>query len=275
MSWWRALVLVGSVSMLLAGCAGEGSGAAESADAPERPTEAQVSAVVAAVMGSFTEREACTTYLTEDALAQQAGLAAVDDLEVACDARAATGLPALDVEVTDVEIEGDEATARAVPGDGGAHGLALDLVLVEDADVWKVAGIVVAAVVDRPTIDVALLDGLDSLESHIGPDGVACIEAGVRAVDDEAVVASVMEASVDYLAIPARECLGGGDETAAMAALATAAATLYGFDPSTAACIGEAAAVRMPTITVAEVLMARGDAHALWTQALLDAEAVC
>jgi hypothetical protein len=96
----------------------------------------------------------------------------------------AANTPAEEVDVTDIEIDGDSATAKAEVTGSFFDGQTLDLGLVKDGDQWKLDEFRGLADFDRDAMISGIQETLRS-EEGASPEAVDCVTAQLEAQSDE------------------------------------------------------------------------------------------
>jgi hypothetical protein len=145
----RALALVAALFVLLAGCGADDDGdedgdtaatvatpaapPTETAPAPNagvRNDEQLIRIAIEGALASGEPAKACGLFVTDDYLTDTYGDRA------GCEA-AQPGGAAQSVKVSGIAVEGDEATAVAVPSGGPSNGERLEVSLVREGGGWK------------------------------------------------------------------------------------------------------------------------------------------
>jgi hypothetical protein len=125
---------------------------------------------------------ACTEAQTQNFLEQTIG-ATGEDAVKQCEEEAAETI-ADEVEVSNVEIDGDTATADAAVTGSVFDGQTLELALVNDGDQWKLDDFVGFAEFDRDALTASFIENVQS-DPQASPQVVDCLEGQFEQVSDE------------------------------------------------------------------------------------------
>jgi hypothetical protein len=102
---------------------------------------------------------------------QESGSAAVKE----CEEEAKNGEGAESVRVSEVEVDGSDATAEVALSGGSLDGQALELALVKDGDQWMLNEVVEFTKLNQAKLAKVLEEGLSEPSSEIGPKFTGCV----------------------------------------------------------------------------------------------------
>jgi len=125
---------------------------------------------------------ACTEVQTQNFLEQTVG-ATGEDAVAACEEDAGDTV-ADEVEVSNIEIDGDTATADAAVTGSTFDGQTLDLALIKDGDQWKLDGFAGFAEFDREALAASFIEQI-SIDPEVPPQVVPCLEEQIQKFSDE------------------------------------------------------------------------------------------
>jgi len=148
--------------------------------------EDQISAAIdrAATSG---DPAACTEVQTEKFVQQTSGGGTGAEAIKQCQQDASQGV-ADKVDVSDIEVNGDSATANAAVTGSVFDGQTLQVALVKEGDQWKLDEFTGFKDFDRGAVNAALPKEISS-DPQASPQAVACITQQVQAVSDQQVQA--------------------------------------------------------------------------------------
>jgi hypothetical protein len=183
----RALGLFGaaiSTSLMVAACGGGGD------DGGERDQRAEIAGVIeTVVLGD--DPATCRTLRTQRFVEQQAfelGDAAVRDCE---EDAADTSNDPQDVDVRDVLVDGDEATAALAVTGGPYDGSTLDLALVKEGDQWKLDRFTGFEHLEVETLKRGFIEELEST-GQVPPAILDCIRGAIERTSAEQIKQAVV-----------------------------------------------------------------------------------
>lgn len=167
------LALLAAVPFLLAACGGDDSS----------QDEDDITAAIEQA-GTTDEASNCTELQTQ-AFTEQTEFASGEEAITTCEESAGDGDVAGDsVEVSNIEVDGDTATAEAAFTGGGLDGQTLLISLVKEGDQWKLDSLDEFVVFDKKRFASGLLEGA-SADGEV-PQGVLdCVEQAVADTPDE------------------------------------------------------------------------------------------
>jgi hypothetical protein len=160
------------LGLALSACGGGGSSSSSGGS-----DESQIEETIE-MSATSTEPSACTEYSTQEFMEQttnEEGPAAVK----ACEKSAEEGESAESVEVTQVEVEGSEATAEAKFTGGQLDGQSLAVGLVKEEGTWKLESIVGFTHIDKAALAEQFTTKLEEeggAEAELAP----CFAEGVE-----------------------------------------------------------------------------------------------
>jgi hypothetical protein len=197
------LLLVGlcALPFVLAACGDDDDGSSEDED--------QITAALdrAATSG---DPAACTEVQTQKFIEQtgggETGQAAIKSCQ-----KDAADTPAEEVEVTDVEVDGDAATAKAAVTGSFFDGQTLNLALVKEGDQWKLDELTSFDDFDRDAMVAAISEELAS-EEGASPQAVDCVAGQIQSLPEDQVQAAFLGDSdaEDALFAPCEKFFGEG-----------------------------------------------------------------
>lgn len=248
------------VGLLLAGCQ---TPAAAPAPEPEDP------AAVLTRLATEPHPRSCTLDYTGAGLEAMIG---TDDVEQ-CEAGVQRSEPAASVEVTEVEVDGDRASARVAfdGGDSAGTAITVDLVLLDDR--WRVDGQRDLEVVDRAAYDVAFRAAVGEVAAQVLPEAnVPCVQDRFAARTDDEIEQMNAEGTVrSFTAEAIVDCVGSGSDVFALTFITQHA--LSKADQITrlqAACLAGASIAGMDGLTVEQVVTTT-EGRQRWHDAMLAA----
>jgi hypothetical protein len=125
-----------AAALALSACGGGGSSSSgSSTTAAKSPDETAIEKTIQSDATS-TSPSKCTKYVTQEANEQQSGASGAEATE-ACEAEAGEG-PAESVAVSNIDVEGESATAEAAVKGSALNGQSLELELVKEGGDWKI-----------------------------------------------------------------------------------------------------------------------------------------
>ncbi len=249
-----------ALGLLLSACSGSEDDAGDGAAAAQK-------AVVASVETAFMSDDPahCTEVNTPEGLQQR--VLEDEDPVATCEERTQDREPATSVTVEDVSVDGTTATAVARPDDGSNAGLQYSLTLVDDGG-WKIDEITGVELVDAEAFE-QVLGNLDDLVEDLPADDARCISAGARDGLEDRIEQYAINGDLEIIAAPLRDCLGDGDETAAVASITRSALLEEGYDEATSQCVAEAASEELADVAPIELLTQEEDAVRTWQETLV------
>ncbi len=167
------LVMLAAAPFLLAACGGDDSSEEED----------DITAAIEQA-GTTDAAENCTEVQTQ-AFTEQTEFTAGEEAVATCEESAGDGEVAGDsVEVSNIEVDGDAATAEAAFTGGGLDGQTLAISLVKEDDRWKLDSLDEFVVFDKESFTAGLLEGAGS-DGETPQQALDCIEQAVSATPDE------------------------------------------------------------------------------------------
>lgn len=196
-NWALMLALGIAASLALAACGGDDGGGSEDEDLVTEAVE---------TASTGTDPGQCTTLYTQ-AFVEQTQFATGPEAIAGCEEDAAD--PASDsVEVSNVSVDGDTATAEAAYGPGQLDGQTLVLGLVKEGDTWKVDSRDEFVDFDQAAFAAGL--GESVAESGDAPEEVVdCMTSAITDGDSEAIQAAYLSGDENELLALFGDCFGG------------------------------------------------------------------
>ena len=102
---------------------------------------------------------------------QESGSAAVEE----CEEEAKNGEGAKSVRVSEVEVDGSDATAEVALSGGSLDGQGLELALIKDDDQWKLNEVVKFTEFNQAELAKVLEEGLSEPSSEVDPKLAGCV----------------------------------------------------------------------------------------------------
>jgi len=130
---------------------------------------------------------ACTEVQTQSFVEQTSGGGSAADAIKQCEEDASEGV-AEEVDVSDIEVDGDSATANATVTGSVFNGQTLQVALVKDGDRWKLDEFTGFKDFDRESVNAALAEEISS-DPQSSPEAADCVTQQVQAVSDQQVQA--------------------------------------------------------------------------------------
>jgi hypothetical protein len=130
---WLALVLLAfAIPLTLAACGGDDDddGGGDGSD-----DQAQITATIEAA-ATGTDPEKCTMVMTQR-FVEQTNFSTGEEAVTQCEEDAGNDPAAESVDVTNIEVDGESATAEAAATGGGLNGQTIAVSLVKQGDQWK------------------------------------------------------------------------------------------------------------------------------------------
>ncbi len=147
----------------------------------------------------------CTELMTQNFVEQTAGAEGEEALEE-CEEEAGDESDDADsVEVTEVEVDGTEATAHAAFVGGGLDGQTVIVALVKAGGRWKLDEIEGFAELDRDSLIAALEEQLEA-SGELSDEQTACIVDGLKEASDKAFEGLLLKGESAELAEIAAGC---------------------------------------------------------------------
>jgi hypothetical protein len=174
----RGAALLAALSALvlaLAACGGDGDGE-PSADEQE---------IIDAITASATSGDpaACTEFQTQRFTEQVSGGATGQEAVKQCE-RDAADTPAEEIEVTNVEIDGDSATAEGAITGSFFDGQTIDVATVREGDQWKLDELVGFAEFDREAFTTSFEEEISS-DEEVPREAVDCVTQQIEEQSDD------------------------------------------------------------------------------------------
>jgi hypothetical protein len=91
-----------------------------------------------------------------------------------------------EAEVSNIEVDGDSATADAAITGASLDGQTISLALVKDADEWKLNEVTAFAEFDRDAFNAAFEEGFTS-DPEVAPEAADCVQQQFAALSDQGV----------------------------------------------------------------------------------------
>ena len=164
----------------------------------------QIESVIVEAVTS-TDPAKCTELMTRNFVEQTAsakGEAAVEECEEEAGDEAGE---AESVDVTEIEVDGDKATARAAFGGGGLDGQTVIVALVRGGDQWRLDQIQGFAKLDREALIAALRGQLEAT-GKLTDEQTACVVDGLKESSDKAFEGLLLNGESEELAEIAAGC---------------------------------------------------------------------
>lgn len=169
------LVLLAAAPFLLAACGGD--------DSDSSADEDDITAAIEQA-GTTDAAENCTEVQTQ-AFTEQTEFTTGEDAITTCEESAGDGEVAGDsVEVSNIEVDGDSATAEAIFTGGGLDGQTLAISLVKAGDQWKLDSLDEFVVFDKASFSAGLVEGASS-DGETPQQVIDCIEQAVNDTPDD------------------------------------------------------------------------------------------
>lgn len=254
-SAWCGTAVV--VPLLLAGC-----------QAPEPSPQEQVTELVTR-LATTAHPGACSADYTADGLEAMLGTSDV----ARCEASVKRGEPASSVEVSQVEVDGDRASARVAFDGGDSAGTAITVDLVRDEDRWRVDGQRDLEVVDRAAYDVAFRAAVGEAAGEVLPAAnVPCVQDRFAERTDDEIERMNAEGTVrSFVAEAVVHCVASGSDTFALVFITQHALSGSGkISGQQAACLAGATLPGLDDLTVEDV-MTTPEGRQQWHDAMLAA----
>ncbi len=174
-------------------------GCGDDDDSSSSSDEAEVREAIEHIAGS-TEGGDCTTYATQ-AYLEQTTFKTGDEAIAECEAQAGTTAV---VEVEDVAIEADTATATVATTEGELEGTTVQVGLIKEDDTWKLDSLNDFVVFDR----ASYRDGLEERMTEDGNQGQAieCVLANFDEIEDTELEGILLSGDPTQLARLAEGC---------------------------------------------------------------------
>ncbi len=240
--WIYAVASAAVLVVAATGCGGGNgdgtTGASEGTTADTGSSERAVDETLELVF-TTAEPDQCTDGFTLRALYQLSpGLRLEDDPIAVCRKNIDPGASAKSIKVTDLEVDGDHATATVTPAGGGFAGARLEVSLV-DSDGWKLDRIDRMKILDRDEYlattkaQIAQFTG-----KFVSGSGTRCLVSYVRThATNEDLEDYYVTGDRGYAFDAIRKCLGAGTDTLAIVDIVTTQLEAAGLSKKQAACI--------------------------------------
>jgi hypothetical protein len=194
---FAALAAAVAASLLLAACGGDDSGSDEDADITEAITQAATEDTV----------ESCTEVQTQ-AFTEQTEFATGDDAIASCEDGAGDGDTAgEEVEVENIEVDGDAATADVTFSGGGLDGQQLAVSLVKEEDQWKLDSLDEFIAFDKAAFTESLVTSA-SADGDTPPEVVDCVETQLNETPDDQLQTAYLSGDEEELVTLFGTCFG-------------------------------------------------------------------
>lgn len=194
------LTLLVAAPLVLGACGSDDNGGSEDED--------QITDVITTSVTS-TDPADCTKLQTQQFLEQSnfsTGQEAVTDCE---DDAADTADDPDSVEVSDVEVDGDTATANVAFSGGGFDGSTVTVALVKDGDQWQLNEITDIPELNADAFKQAFADRIPSEES-IPPQIATCITDQINQASEEQIKQTLLGGTEDDLLALFGTCIPTG-----------------------------------------------------------------
>jgi hypothetical protein len=155
-------------ALAFAACGGGDSGAEEKI---EETIETSVSS---------TDPSKCTELMTRTFVEQNSGESGEAAIESCEEEAADTGDDPDSVEITAIEVDGADATAKVAFVGGGFDGQTVDVALVEEDDTWKLDEILGFAELDNEALAQTLEEQFEAVSDEITAEQISCIGDAIR-----------------------------------------------------------------------------------------------
>ena len=195
-----ALVLFAVLALALSACG----------DSNDDSDEARIHAVLERAFVSF-DADACTEILTPRALEQVEFSDSEDALESCVDGADDPDDNAEAIEVPDLEVSGDDATAIVTPQGGSIDGASIGLELV-DRDGWRIDRIASLEVLDRERFLEASMREIVEDDSLLAGQGRCVADRVGAAASDAELERMYVDQDVGFLYDAIRACIGDGTD---------------------------------------------------------------
>ncbi|MGH2951329.1 MAG: hypothetical protein ACRDKX_04720 [Solirubrobacterales bacterium] len=198
--------------------------------------EDDVRAVLDRAFVSF-DADACSEILTQRALEQTQFTDAEDALESCIDDAEDPDDNAEAIEIPELEVNADTATATVTPQGGSIDGASMSVALVED-DGWRIDRVTALEILDRDRfLDAGLAEIVED-DSLLGGQG-RCIDERVRSrVTDSELEGLYVDKDPSFLYDAIRACVGDGTDFGTISALLRQDLTeVRGFSRAQADCV--------------------------------------
>ncbi len=168
------LTLLVAAPLLLAACGSDDGGSED---------EDQITAAIE--RASTTDEAATCTEVQTQAFTEQTEFTQGQEAVAVCEENAGDGEVAGDsVEVENIEVDGESATADVTFTGGGLNGQALAVSLVKEEDQWKLDSLDEFITFDKAAYTAGLIEGA-SADGEIPQQAIDCIEQAITATPDE------------------------------------------------------------------------------------------
>lgn len=250
-----ASIFLVAAALAVDGC----GGGSDSNGGGSDPDAAAVDEINAALERVFTTSDPlqCSEDVTLKGLEQfSPGTTEEKDPIAACEKAIDPNAEAESIEISDVAVDGTEATAKMTPEGGSLAGSEVVLALVED-DGWRIDQVESVDIYDRDEY-VSSLDesaAIDILgETQLPPEDARCV---VAYVNNEASTAAlerfVTEGDLGYAFDAIRTCVGGGTNLLAITFLTRQQLLDAGLDKRQADCVAGAGIAELGDVTLEEL----------------------
>jgi hypothetical protein len=181
------LALLAAAPFLLAACGGDDSS----------QDEDDITAAIEQA-GTTDEAAKCTELQTQ-AFTEQTEFASGEEAITTCEENAGDGdVAGESVEVSNVEVDGDAATAGADFSGGGLDGQTLTISLVKEGDQWKLDSLDEFVDFDKDSFASGLLEGA-SADGDVPQAVLDCVEQAVADTPDEDLQEIYLSGDADQL----------------------------------------------------------------------------
>jgi hypothetical protein len=167
--------------------------------------EGQIEATITTSVTS-TEPSKCTELMTSAFREQNSGLQGNAALEKCEEEAGDTSDDPDSVDISEIEVDGSDATARVGFVGGGFDGQALDVGLLNKDGKWKLDKIEGFAKLDNEALAKTLEERFEATSSEITPEQVSCIGDGIRKAPQEEVEELLLSGSNEKFVELAEAC---------------------------------------------------------------------
>jgi hypothetical protein len=151
-----------------------------------------------------TDPANCTKLQTQEFLEQSTSTEGSEALKK-CEVEDKKGEKAKSVEVSNVEVEGSEASAEAAITGGSLDGQTLEVGLVKEGEQWKLNELAGFAVLNKTKLVEALATELES-EANVSEELASCVEEGLEESSQPEIEKYLLSGSPKPIEELAEEC---------------------------------------------------------------------
>jgi hypothetical protein len=193
-----SLLLVAALA--LSACGGGGS-SSSGGDEDE-------GAIVAAIEKSATTSDPskCTELQTQKFNEQEKGASGAEATEICEEEAEQQQSPAKSVDVSNVKVDGETATAEAAIGGSALNGQTVELELVKEEGDWKLNQFLQFTKFDAKDLGAALEEELEEAEEEVSPELSKCIGAGASKLSQKEAEEVAFEGNLGIIESIASNC---------------------------------------------------------------------